>query len=635
MAAGWSCWRARPASARRGSGEELLAAARADGAVAVEARSHEGEAGLPFGLVAAALRGALEAAGPGPLADVPDHWRAEAARLVPEVGGEAGPAESDGVAAQQRLHEGLAQVLGALLAGEPTGVLFLDDLQFADPASLGLVAYLTRRLAERPMLVVAAWRPEDAGPGLAPLRRQATSAVRLGRLGRDDVAVLAGEAGMGDQADRLFAETEGLPLFVVEYLAALGADPDAGDLPGGVRELLASRLDRVGEAATQLLAAAAVIGRSFDLETLRAASGRGEEETVAGVEELTRRGLIAEHEAGYDFSHEKLLGLVQARTSLARTRLLHRRVAEALAARRGDPALIGRHLQAAGRDDEAAEAFREAGDRARALHAYAEALDAYRSALALGSDDTAALHEAIGDLHTLRGEYPSALAGYEAAAALADPEDVARIEHKLGRVHDRRGDPILAERHLAEALRLGGESARVEADRSLTAHRRGDDAEAVELAGRALALAEERDDAEAVAQAHNILGMLTGDADHLERSAELAERLPDRSVLVAALNNLALARARDGDADAAIALFERALAICREQGDRHREAALRNNLADVNHRAGRRGGLDGAPQGGRRDLRRGGRPAGRDAAGDLEAGRVVSGRLQAGRPLGR
>src|SRR5206468_414355 len=78
---------------------------------------------------------------------------------------------------------------------------------------------------------------------------------------------------------------------------------------------------------------------------------------------------------------------------------------------------------------------------------------------------------------------------YEAAAAMAaDEAAVAVLEQKLGRVHDRRGDPALAERHLAEALRLGGESARVQADRSLAAHRRGADAEALELAERALAL---------------------------------------------------------------------------------------------------------------------------------------------------
>jgi tetratricopeptide (TPR) repeat protein len=330
-----------------------------------------------------------------------------------------------------------------------------------------------------------------------------------------------------------------------------------------------------------------VIGRAFDVEMLRAASGRGEDETVAGLEELTRRGLISEGEHGYAFSHDKLLAIAYERTSLARRRLLHRRLAAALVGRRADAALVARHLLEAGMDAEAAEAFRQAGDRARGLHASSEALEAYRSALALGHAEPAALRGAIGDLHTLRGEYRAAIAAYEAAAALAeDGADLAALEQKLGRVHDRRGDPELAERHLAEALRLGGESARVQADRSLVAYRRGEESEAVALAERALSLASAVGDEEAVAQAENTLGMLTGERLHLERAVELAERLPDRSVLVAALNNLALAHGRERDAARAIELTERALRLCSEQGDRHREAALHNNLADLFHRAG-------------------------------------------------
>src|SRR4029079_19218415 len=105
-------------------------------------------------------------------------------------------------------------------------------------------------------------------------RRLPERTLRRPRLTRADVAELAGAAGIGQHAERLYDETEGLPLFVVEYLAALeGADPDRPH--GGVRELLDARLDGVGEAASQLLAAAAVIGRSFDVDTLRATSGRG------------------------------------------------------------------------------------------------------------------------------------------------------------------------------------------------------------------------------------------------------------------------------------------------------------------------------------------------------------------------
>ena len=279
-------------------GEELLEVARGDGKIAVAARSHEGESGIGFGLVAAALRAALDAAGEGPLAQVPPHWRAEAARLVPEVATVDATAAGDSLAAQQRLYEGLANVLAGLVSSQPPGVLFLDDLQLADPASLGMIGYLVRRLEGRPMLVVAAWRAEEIGADHAVLRRSAHRVIRPGRLSRADVAELAAAAGLEERAPHVFDETEGLPLFVVEYLAAVGGAAEDGDLPGGVRELLAARLDGIGEAATQLLTAAAVIGRSFDVDVLRAAAGRGEDETAAGLEELTRRGLLVERERG-------------------------------------------------------------------------------------------------------------------------------------------------------------------------------------------------------------------------------------------------------------------------------------------------------------------------------------------------
>ena len=88
---------------------------------------------------------------------------------------------------------------------------------------------------------------------------------------------------------RLYQETEGLPYFVVEYLASLAHAAESGTqvpwvLPGGVRSLLEARLATVDETALQLLHTAAVIGRSFELDTLQAASGRSDEETVLGLE---------------------------------------------------------------------------------------------------------------------------------------------------------------------------------------------------------------------------------------------------------------------------------------------------------------------------------------------------------------
>ena len=96
-----------------------------------------------------------------------------------------------------------------------------------------------------------------------------------------------------------------------------------------------------------------------------------------------------------------------------------------------------------------------------------------------------------------------------------------------------------------------------------------------------------------MAQGQNMLGILSrnqGHLDdachHLELSMTLAEKLSDPSARVAALNNLALARAAKGEVEKAIELAESALAQCTAQGDRHREAALHNNLADFLHSSG-------------------------------------------------
>ena len=98
--------------------------------------------------------------------------------------------------------------------------------------------------------------------------------------------------------EQLFLQSEGLPLFVVEYLATqrlapmrdatikptAGQEEQAWAVPQGVRSLLQARLSAADDTGRQLLATAAVIGRSFDFDTLRAASGRSEEETIACLE---------------------------------------------------------------------------------------------------------------------------------------------------------------------------------------------------------------------------------------------------------------------------------------------------------------------------------------------------------------
>ncbi len=615
--------------------EDFLDHVRATGGAGMYARCYKGEASLAFGPIIDALRSALQTAGADSAVErVADNWLLEATRLLPELtefrAGLGSPPPLEGVGAQGRFFEAVARMLHAFRGSSRPGLLVIDDLHWADEASLDFLTYLVWRLNRRPLCLLFTWRSELIPPDhrvrtlMAEAQREHVGRLlTLRRLDKADVDSLV-QSSIAEPVteavkDRLFRETEGLPYFVVEYLKLIANDPamlESGHLSptGGVRNLLLSRLAALRESASQILTTAAVIGRSFDFDTLRVASGRSEEESVQAVEELLLQGLIEEVderlEEGslvYDFSHEQLRNLVYQQTNLARLRLLHRRVAEALRKRaRGQDMVVARaskiaqHYQRAGEESQAAEFYKLAGDHARSLYANAEAQDHYRSALALGHRDTTEIHEALGDLYTLTGEYSAALTSYETAASFDGSAALARIEHKLGLVCHRMGDWDLAESHFQAASGVlektpsSERRARLLADWSLNVHRRRDLDRALNLADEALAFSEETGDTRALAQAHNVLGILRRSQEdmdaargHFQRSLSYAEDLESPSAQAAAMNNLALLFGADGEMENALVLFEKALTLCNSLGDRHRAAALYNNLADLLHSAGR------------------------------------------------
>ncbi len=628
--------------------EEFLDFADTVGSAILVARCYEGETDLAYGPVVSALRAALDQMGSAIWqAKVSHAWLAEVARLLPEVAVgrsnllTAPPLDSPG--AQSRFFEGIRQALLAASSGEKPDnyakrvMLLFDDLHWADQASLDLLSYLVRRLHDWPVCLILTWRSDHRSSDehlhhlLSEVQRspQATvlSPPRLTRANISEMVRSISDPGATLSpalAERLYQETEGLPFFLVEYLNALehglqAAGAEEWPLPLGVRDLLRSRLRIVSETGRQLLHAAAVIGRSFDFDTLHQASGRSEEEAVTALEELIALGIVAEMRGGdstqtltYDFSHEKLRGLVDEETSLARRRLLHRRVAEALAGRsRGHneagslAGQIAHHYRLAGNEEAAAEHYRLAGEHARRLYANTEALTHLQTALAFGHPDVAGLHEAVGDVHTLLGEYGAALASYERAASSLIHDDtskktLSRLEHKLSNVYVRRGEWEPAESHFEAALLGCGEAqaandcARIYADWCLAAHHQGQTDRARELAQRALQLAEAAGEPRALAQTHNILGIIasrSGDhgaaRHHLEQTLALTETLDEPSIRAAALNNLALVYGANGQVEEALQVGEEALALVVSQGDRHREAAVHNNLADLLHAVGR------------------------------------------------
>lgn len=613
--------------------EELLAQAQSQASPGALARCFPGENGLAFGAFMEALRPLLLGErGEHAAAALPPWQQSEIARLFPGLLHDTTdlppppPLESPG--GQARFFQALADLLSALLGGASAGILAFDDLHWADSATLDLLTWLARRMQGLPFALALAWRSgEENQPQLQQLAQAAQrngqgSLLTLERLRLEDVMELIPDidsAGLQaarnlSLAQRLHAETEGIPFLLAEQLAALRESGDRSAeirlASASVRELFASRLERLDGMAVQVLSAAAVIGRSFDLETVQAAAGRSEEESLSGLEMLLQRRLVVE-QAGdgagslprYDFCHEKLRELVYDETALARRRLLHRRVAESFGRRvgrqLGAAAQAAYHHRWAGQEAEAAQLYHLAGDEARQLYANAEALAHYRTALALGHSDTARLHRAIGELLTLRGEYAAALLALAQATSGLSGSALAEVEEQIGGVYQRQGAWHLAAEHYRnglDALGAGENSAtqaRLLSASSHTAHRQGDESRAQALAEAAQAAALSAGDTQAQADVANLLGLLARSRGengaairHLQAGLNAAAGLPDPSAEIAARNNLALALADSGDfANAQVHLLA-ALESCVRWGDRHREAALHNNLADLLHRMG-------------------------------------------------
>ena len=433
--------------------EELASWAGRQG-VAVATASCYAPGSLAYAPVAAWLRAR-------PLPPIEPLWLSEVARILPELLAErpdlAPPAALAGEWQRHRLYDALAR---ALMSGEPR-LLVIEDLQWCDTETLAWLHHFLHRAPQAHLLVVGSMRPEEVASESAlsalvmALRRERLLAeIELTPLDAAETADLAARAAghpLGsDEAARLYHDTEGNPLFVVEMVRAgalCGGPAGAAGraLPSRVQAVIAARLAALSASAREVLGVAAVVGREFTFAMLQRASGMGEEALVQALDELWQRRILREQGSeAYDFTHHTLRQVAYEALGAARRRLLHQCVAEALQALRGPAAEVAGHYAQAGLHERAVVAYREAAQAAASVYANQEAIALYQ--LALGQADAAgqggipgelrvALHEGLGDVLALTAQQEGARAAYLAALALVPPGhaiDRARLQRKLG-----------------------------------------------------------------------------------------------------------------------------------------------------------------------------------------------------------
>ncbi|MGY1604034.1 BTAD domain-containing putative transcriptional regulator [Geodermatophilus sp. SYSU D00815] len=287
------------------------------------------------------------------------HPPAEPDRLAPLLRDAPPDPAGDSATSRFRLHRAVAGWLAAVARGAPLLVV-LDDLHRADQETAALLLDVVAGLEDAPVLVVVATRPEplpELDAVLAALARRSPVRLALGGLDDDAVGRLVDDVSatpVDDAVRAAIAErTGGNPFLVRELARLVSGGADVGAVPGGVRDVVRSRLAALPAQTGSLLRLAAVCGRDVDVDVLLAAAqvDRDDDELVVdALESALVSGLLVEPGPGrLRFVHALVRDTLYEDLSSLRATRLHDRVARALEQLRpADVTALAHHSEAAG-----------------------------------------------------------------------------------------------------------------------------------------------------------------------------------------------------------------------------------------------------------------------------------------------
>ncbi len=525
---------------------------------------------LPYQPCLQAVRDALRWVPTEKLATLPAPWRSELALFLPELQ-EKFPELTPN--AELPAAQGKARWVSALtgffshVACENPSVLFLDDLHWADDATLEYLSYLMANFQTLRLLLIGTYRTEEALEG-SRLRRwldhlgpgRSYQSLTLSALSPTETDQLLGQLLSQPNhrlGSALYEETEGNPLFCTELVRSLGqsgllqrdeqghwslsaAEIHASDWPESLRELIHASLRCVPGRLRSLLGPAAVKGRAFELPVLQEILRQPETKLLDQLDELRRIGLFVEREGRYQFHHEIIRQVLYEDLSADRRRRWHRQVGQALEAIYPDrlDELSGElawHFQQAELWEKAVIYAVQAGTRAQQTYAQDEAMKFFLEARSLFKHLEArqALNERWRRLKLeLLGKYCTLFDNiYDLTGERRDFHDV-----------------LTQMRTLAQELGDHAQLSRAYQNQAL------------------LELAEgKRDAARAL----------------MQQAVEISQRAPDRAAAGLAFKNMADFHAQLNEYSPALAYYQRATEVWQSLGDTFRQSSTLLDIAYI------------------------------------------------------
>jgi|GEM_PF-1924499 len=570
--------------------------------------------------------------------ELPRPWLSEISHLLPELH-EHYPnlpvlQTQDPSLARRRLFDTVRMTLLSVTPDRPL-VLACDDLQWADAPSLDVLLHLSEQLADRPVLILGAYRRHELvaeHPLLHALQAwrhmDLLTEVTINGLTSADVHTLLHElTALPDEStnfgELINRETGGNPLFILETIATLreaGRLPatvapwnhdlnlDTMPLPTRIYDVIATRIKRLDERSQQIIGTAAVIGDSITLAMLQQASGCSAQEILDGAEQLLLSGLLIEQRETLRFSHDKIREVAYNELSQWRRNVLHQQVAEAIIRHTDSSsiteqaALLAYHYSQAGDRTQAARYHVQAGHSAWVRYAHELALTHYHKALAsIPAEDAARkveIYAGLGMIYRWQAQFTAANEAYtamhKAAIMTGNALEQVRALNQLTQIQSMQGTYHLALDYALMAVdqaRSIGPSAQIELIRALLNQgwclvNLGQAAAALEFLEEGKTLSRSVNAWEELGSSLNRLAVANAHLGHMAAAQEAFEEAVlvfreqrNHKWIATTLGNLGeLARLR-GDYQAAVPLLEEAVMLMRELGHRSHEMLYLQNLA--------------------------------------------------------
>jgi len=546
-------------------------------------------------------------------------------------------------------HVAVAKALMSDAVEKPI-ILFIDDLQWADSASLLMLHYVSRAIVSSRVLIIGAFRsgelPPDSEGHPHPLvetlrlmsREDLHVEITLSSLSQSEVEKLAESMVSGnmdrDLIKKLMLESQGNPLFAIESLRLLSESGNlieedgrwrlSGDkvgIPDKVKDIILRRIDLLGSTQRRLLDFASVAGENFDATLIALAFPMDKLAVLENLDQISHSTmLVSPTDSIYRFGHAKFREVLYEELSSPLKKEYHARVAETIEnnAQIKDEIPVNElafHYMRAGKKEKSIKYALLAGEYARKRFSNTEAIDYFNYVLNTvlddieKSDEKLFALEGLGDTYRAVGSYEKAKDMFEKITETTDTGDVrlralrkttsARAHRRMANVlWDAIGDTEKAKAHHEKALRIlqdeseGVELASLYEDIAHMCYRTEDMARAISSAEKALEIAERLNAREVAASSCTSLGTALAYSGEKKKAIEYLEKALrislDNGYMVTALRayNNIPLALSSEENERCLECYEKGLELAKKVGDVYNQSMLGFNLAGMKFNMG-------------------------------------------------